>query len=81
VIVTGDFDDWSQRTIMSRDSSTGHFKAMISLDPHRKWVFKFVVDGVWRCSLDYPSGMDHASGHVNNVIYPVAGDQGPGAAM
>lgn len=68
ISLTGTFDEWRQTIIMNRDP-TGLFRATINLDPHKKWIFKFVVDGIWRCSLDFPTETDE-HGNVNNVIYP-----------
>lgn len=68
VCLTGSFDNWTQSILMTKDQS-GIFRATVLLDPHLTWYFKFVVDGVWRCSLDFASEAD-AQGHVNNVIYP-----------
>lgn len=68
VCLTGSFDNWSQSILMTKDQS-GVFRATVLLNPHLAWYFKFVVDGVWRCSLDFASETD-AQGNVNNVIYP-----------
>jgi hypothetical protein len=68
VILTGDFDDWSQSILMVRDHANGIFRATVNLDPAETWIFKFVVDGVWRCSLDFCTV--ERDGIVNNVIYP-----------
>lgn len=71
VCLTGSFDNWTQGILMTKDQS-GTFRATVLLDPHLKWYFKFVVDGIWRCSLDFASEAD-AQGNVNNVIYPSNG--------
>ena len=68
VCLTGSFDNWSQSILMARDQN-GVFRATVNLNPKQKWVFKFVVDNVWRCSLDFASEIDE-NGNVNNVIYP-----------
>lgn len=71
VILTGNFDDWSESVVMVKDHANGVFRANVTLDPTKTWYFKFVVDGVWRCSLDFCTETD-ASGNVNNVLYPEA---------
>ena len=68
VILTGNFDDWSQSILMMRDHANGIFRATVDLDSKQTWIFKFVVDGVWRCSLDFCT--IEQDGNVNNVIYP-----------
>lgn len=69
VILTGSFDEWSQSILMVRDHANGVFRATVNLDPTQTWHFKFVVDGVWRCSLDFCTETD-ATGNVNNILRP-----------
>jgi 5'-AMP-activated protein kinase regulatory beta subunit len=70
VIITGNFDNWAAYAEHSMHPSqdTGIHKLCIALDPSKEWQFKFVVDGVWRCSLDYPTFKD-PSGNTNNILY------------
>ncbi|PJF19819.1 Carbohydrate-binding module family 48 protein [Paramicrosporidium saccamoebae] len=68
VILTGTFDEWSQSILMTKDH-TGVFRSTVNLDAGQTWYFKFVVDGVWRCSLDFCSETD-VTGNVNNVLLP-----------
>jgi len=70
IILTGTFDQWKKTIIMERDNDTGYFSAAVLLDPRKTWAFKFIVDDVWRCSLDFSTELD-AQGNVNNVIYPL----------
>jgi len=70
VIITGDFDNWSQSLQMSPcpEAGQGVWKLKIKLDKRNKKVlFKFVVDGVWRCSLDHLTQTDK-DGNVNNFL-------------
>lgn len=70
VVVTGTFDGWQQTVVMTRDHAHRVFRATVSLpagNEHAKVAFKFVVDGVWRCSLDWPCEAD-GNGNVNNVL-------------
>lgn len=54
---------------MQWDESTRTFTVGVALDPRKEWQFKFVVDGQWRCSMDYATVKDGA-GNMNNIIYP-----------
>jgi hypothetical protein len=69
VILTGSFDDWKQSIPLVKDKSQDVWRTTVLLDPKKRHCFKFVVDGVWRCSLDFGTTTD-ASGNVNNVIEP-----------
>lgn len=69
VIITGSFDNWSQSITMAKDSANDLWRKTLLLDPSSPHEFKFVVDGVWRCSLDWDTNTD-SQGHVNNIIRP-----------
>jgi hypothetical protein len=69
VILTGNFDDWKATHYMTKNLDSGIWETHITLDRTRKIIFKFVVDGIWRCSLDFPTEEDDHH-NVNNVIFP-----------
>ena len=73
VLLTGSFSDWSDSEgkahEMRWDEATRTFVASVPLDPSKEWQFKFVVDGQWRCSMDYATVPD-GLGNMNNIIYP-----------
>jgi hypothetical protein len=53
VTITGDFLNWVHFILMKKDKKTNHFKLKINL-PKKRNEFKFIVDGEWKCSNDYP---------------------------
>lgn len=67
VFLTGTFDGWAQSIPMAWDAASDVWRATVLLDPRTRYAFKFVVDGVWRCSLDYGTCSD-ASGNTNNIL-------------
>lgn len=70
VILAGSFTNWSPSIPMvPSDQGREYWRALVQLDPKKPWEFKFIVDGVWRCSLDHPTTTD-PSGNTNNIIYP-----------
>ncbi|KAJ3320337.1 hypothetical protein HDV06_005368 [Boothiomyces sp. JEL0866] len=62
VIVTGDFDNWSQSVELALVD--GVFQAEIPPS-----VFKFVVDGEWKVSQEYEIVTDE-QGNQNNILRP-----------
>eukprot|EP00158_Paraphelidium_tribonemae_P001270 Partr_v1_DN24184_c0_g1_i3_m70949 putative Protein kinase, AMP-activated, beta len=83
VVVTGSFDNWKQSVRMTRQGgkTSDEFLATVSLEPHQRVSFKFVVDGVWRCSGEFPTESDQ-HGNVNNwlvVPEPLASSGASGA--
>lgn len=69
VYLTGEWDDWTGNTMcMQYDTEYEVFRAVVLLDSSVDWQFKFIVDGTWRCSLDYATITDSV-GNVNNVLY------------
>lgn len=60
VILTGEFDNWSASKKMVK-------KGTDFVAPQVLGEFKFIVDGIWRCSLDYATVFDK-QGNVNNTL-------------
>lgn len=70
VQLAGTFTDWQPSIFMvPLDPQCEYWKALVELDPKVSWEFKFVVDGIWRCSLDLPTITDPHN-NTNNIIYP-----------
>jgi hypothetical protein len=70
ILLAGSFTNWSPSIQMVPvDQNREYWRALVELDPKTCWEFKFVVDGVWRCSLDLPTTTD-SNGNTNNIIYP-----------
>lgn len=74
VILTGTFDDWKETVSMVKEARTvDEFTATVNLDPSKKTLFKFVVDGVWRCTGEHATEQD-TYGNVNNWRIPSSED-------
>lgn len=70
VLLAGAFTDWKPTIHMvPSDANREYWRALVELDPSQPWEFKFVVDGIWRCSLDLPTISD-PSNNTNNIIHP-----------
>ena len=67
LIYGNDRAGYTQKPLTTAEASI--YRATIPLDPDETHEFKFVVDGVWRCSLDFATVTD-PQGNVNNVIRP-----------
>ncbi|KAF9438761.1 hypothetical protein BGZ76_005067 [Entomortierella beljakovae] len=67
VKVTGSFDNWQETLVLSKVGDD--FSGTINLDRTQHIQFKFVVDGEWKCSSDYPTGYDN-HGNMNNILHP-----------
>lgn len=68
VFLAGSFNNW-EPIIQMKACDHRYHKALVRLDPAKEWQFKFIVDGVWRCSLDFPTITD-SNGNTNNIIRP-----------
>ena len=67
VTITGSFlTNWTVYIDMVKNPETGFFEFNVNLtrEVHQ---FKFIVDNVWKCSMNYLSTND-GNGNVNNVI-------------
>lgn len=69
VIVTGNFDDWSQsQGVLTKDVDTGSFEAVLRLRERQKLVFKFVLNGSeWVTDDAYKVEYDE-HGNPNNYV-------------
>lgn len=70
VFLAGTFNNWNPSIeLLPTDQAKEYFRAQVLLDPKQPWEFKFVVDGIWRCSLDIETVSD-LNGNLNNIIRP-----------
>jgi hypothetical protein len=78
VSVAGAFNAWSASTAtpLSWNAAACAFEGRVALPPGRS-EFKFIVDGAWTLSAEYPRETD-GSGNENN--YAILGGGGPRAA-
>ncbi|KAJ3026838.1 UNVERIFIED_CONTAM: hypothetical protein HDU68_004976 [Siphonaria sp. JEL0065] len=71
VIVTGEFDNWSQSIQLTKSEDGSVFTANVTLadsvQPGDKIQYKFVVDGEWKTSPAFPIQND-GNGNDNNVF-------------
>ena len=65
VFITGSFFEWDKRLKM-RKNKNNIFEVELFL-PKGKFEFKFIVDGIWRCSSNYQQIKDNR-GNSNNFI-------------
>lgn len=63
--VTGSFSNWKQWFMLNK-LPNGEFHLVLDL-PKGVYQYKFIVDGNWVCSQDFPQ-TDDGSGNVNNVV-------------
>ena len=55
--ITGSFWNWGEPIDLKKsidEDIFGAFHTEIPLESGRRYEFKFVVDGVWMCSEDFP---------------------------
>ena len=65
VFITGSFCDWKKRFKMNKNENNIFEKEILLLKGI--YEFKFIVDGVWKCSSYYPHKSDK-EGNDNNYI-------------
>ena len=65
VLIAGTFTNWKEKLKMTKNNN-GNFEIELFL-PQGKYQFKFVVDGIWKCSKNILQERD-ARGIKNNII-------------
>lgn len=66
VYVTGNFSNWSQWFMMSKNITNNYFELTLEL-PRGNHQYKFIVDNVWKFSKHFPTCSD-GKGNINNII-------------
>ena len=66
VKLTGSFSDWKIKFQMTRDPNENVFKYQMPLG-NEIYQYKFIVDGKWKYSKNYPTKED-GNGNINNVL-------------
>ena len=69
VLITGNFCNWKDTFKMKKNSKNNFFEKEIPLIniPKERCEFKFIVDGTWKISDNYPSDKDQ-NGYTNNYL-------------
>ena len=66
VKLIGTFSNWKQQYDMKKDEKDHIFKISLPLS-NEKYQYKFIVDGVWKCSQKQET-IDDGKGNINNVL-------------
>ena len=66
ILLTGDFNDWKGKIFMKKNERTGYYETILPLEK-KKYNFKFIIDGNWVCSSQYPTNYDEHH-NLNNFI-------------
>ena len=66
VKLTGSFSDWKIHFQMTKDSKDNVFKFQLPLG-NEIYQYKFIVDGQWKFSKNYPT-KDDGNGNINNIL-------------
>ena len=66
VKLIGSFSNWKQQYEMEKDEKDNIYKFSLPLN-NEKYQYKFIVDGVWKCSKKQ-STIDDGKGNINNIL-------------
>ena len=66
VKLIGSFSNWKQKYDMEKDEKEQIYKISIPLN-NEKYQYKFIVDGVWKCSKKQNT-IDDGKGNINNEL-------------
>ncbi|KAF9090830.1 hypothetical protein BGX23_005665 [Mortierella sp. AD031] len=68
VKVTGTFDNWAESIVLKKvPGNQDQSEIIVDLDRSQKTLFKFIVDGEWKCTDEYSTEYD-SIGNLNNVL-------------
>ena len=66
VKLIGSFSNWKQQFPMEKDETNNIFKFTLTLN-NEKYQYKYIVDGVWKCSKNQKT-IDDGKGNINNIL-------------
>ena len=66
VKITGSFSNWKMQFQMTKDQNAHIFKCQIPL-LNKIYQYKFIVDGEWKFSKNFPT-KDDGNGNINNIL-------------
>ena len=66
VKLIGSFSNWKQKYEMEKDEKDQIYKFSLPLN-NEKYQYKFIVDGVWKCSKNQET-IDDGKGNINNIL-------------
>ena len=66
VKLIGSFSNWKQKYVMEKDEKGQIYKFSLPLN-NEKYQYKFIVDGVWKCSNNQEK-IDDGKGNINNIL-------------
>ncbi|KAF9150361.1 hypothetical protein BG015_007828 [Linnemannia schmuckeri] len=68
VKVTGTFDNWEESIVLEKiRGNLDQSEIVVDLDRTQKTLFKFIVDGQWKCTDEFLTEYD-SNGNLNNVL-------------
>ena len=66
IIITGSFCGWNRKFPMKKNENNDIYELLLYL-PQGEYQFKFIVDGIWKCSNFYKTVSDQ-NGNTNNYL-------------
>ena len=66
IIITGSFCGWNRQFSMVKNKNNNYYELLLYL-PQGEYQFKFIVDGIWKCSNFYETVSDQ-NGNTNNYL-------------
>ena len=67
VFLVGEMNNWQEATLPMEKDASGVWKLTLSLEAGR-WMYKFVVDGVWQCDENNPNRRADGFGGFNSIV-------------
>ena len=66
IIITGSFCGWNRHFPMKKNEKNNIYELLLYL-PQGEYQFKFIIDGIWKCSNFYKTVTDQ-NGNTNNYL-------------
>lgn len=68
VYVTGDFNDWDERSVAMRQTRNGLWRAELDLLAGKRYEFRYIIDGHWQTDYHADGSTTNSYGEENSVV-------------
>ncbi|MGM0497251.1 MAG: isoamylase early set domain-containing protein [Bacteroidota bacterium] len=68
VYVAGDFNNWEPKKKLTNKNNDGVFKGTMLLGRHKRYEYKFIINGKWSVDPNCDEWVPNSLGSLNSVL-------------
>lgn len=68
IFVCGDFNGWDKSATPMRQERDGVWRATVDLEPNRRYLFRYLIDGNWQSDYHADGWSESGYGSENSIV-------------